>query len=207
MPLWLDADGRAPRGRSGVCYIARVPKPRPHAVEPGGSASHDDALSLRSRTDGRRAERAREDALEELASDLVRMRPTQLDGLLLDETLRDAVDLARAIKSRPALQRQIRAIRIALRGVDWWALRSAVDHLREHGTLATRRDDDGVERAWVVRLLGEGGIALDELVREHPKADRSRLRTLIRNTQKASADRRIRAERELARVVREILAD
>jgi ribosome-associated protein len=199
MPSSLDV------GRS--CYIARVSKPRLHASDPAGSASLDDALSLRSRTDGRRAVRAREDALEELASDLVRMRPTHLDSLALDEPLRDAIDLARAIKSAPALQRQIRTIRIALRGTEWWALRSAVDHLREHGSLATRRDDDGVELAWVVRLLGEGGIAIDELVREHPKADRSRLRMLIRNTQKASADRRIKAERELARVVREILAD
>jgi ribosome-associated protein len=193
-------------------------RPRPPAAPSSAPDSLDEARSLRSRTDGRRAERTREDALQRLALDLVRMTASRLDRLGLDEALRDAVDLARTIKSPPALARQIRAVRIALRGMDWWALRSAVDELLEHGTLAAssrnsgqsgqaRGPAAGVERAWVVRLLGEGSIAVDELVQAHPSADRSRLTTLIRNTQKASAERRAKAERELARVVREILAD
>jgi ribosome-associated protein len=169
-------------------------------------ASSDDASSLRSRTDGRRAQKLREDALEQLAEDLARTNGAQLARLELDEELIDAVELAQAIKSPSARQRQIRAVRTALRDTDWWALRSALDQLREHGTVSPRTSEDGVESAWVVRLLGEGGPAIDELLAQHPNADRSRLRTLIRNTQKASADRRKKAEKELARAVREILA-
>lgn len=170
-------------------------------------AAADDAQSLRSRSDGRRAARAREEALERLASDLVRLNASQLDRLGLDEELRDEIDRARAIKSPPAFQRQIRAVRIALRAMDWWALRSAVDHLLEHGTVPPASASGGEEQAWVVRLLGEGSVAIDELVADHPNADRSRLRVLVRNTVKASSDRRKKAEQQLARAVREILAD
>jgi ribosome-associated protein len=167
---------------------------------------NDDAVELRSRTDGRRAQKLREDALEQLADDLTRINRAQLAQLELDEELLDAIELAQSIKSPPGRQRQIRAVRTTLRDTDWWALRSALDHLREHGTVAARTSEDGVETAWVVRLLGEGGVAIDELLAAHPNADRSRLRTLIRNTQKAGADRRKKAEKELARAVREILA-
>lgn len=178
----------------------QVSKPPSLPTEPT-----DDPESLRSRTDGRRAARTREEALERLAEDLVHSSRAQLAKLELDDELMDAVELGRTIKSPQARKRQIRAVRIALRGSDWWALRSALDRLREHGTVTARNQEDGIETAWVVRLLGEGQRAIDELLAGHPNADRSRLRTLVRNTHKASADRRTKAERELARAVREIL--
>ncbi|HVJ16692.1 MAG TPA: ribosome biogenesis factor YjgA [Polyangiaceae bacterium] len=166
------------------------------------SQSEDDDRERRSRTDVRRAEAAREEALARLARDLVALNERRLEQLELPDPVLDSVLDGKKMKSPAALNRQVRTIRIALRDVEWWLIRARLDQL-----LATGVADDrsGREMEWVVRLVGGGNDALDELLREHPGADRGHLRTLIRNVIKANAGRRQKAEQQLARTLRALL--
>ncbi len=61
------------------------------------------------------------------------------------------------------------------------------------------------EREWLVRLVGEGAPALEELVALHPTADRKHLRQLVRNVQTSNVQRRKRAEEKLASALRFLL--
>ena len=163
-----------------------------------------DEREQRSRSDARRAEAAREEALVRLARDLVAQNERRLEQLELPDPVLDAVLDAQKIKSHAALNRQIRTVRGALRGAEWWLIRARLDELLVTGVPA---EGFGREMEWVVRLVGEGNEALDELLRAHPGADRGHLRTLIRNVVKAQAARRKKAEQQLARTLRALLGD
>ena len=162
----------------------------------------DEERSVRSRSDARRAEAAREEALVRLAKDLVEQSERRLERLDLPDPVLDAVLDAHKIKSHAALNRQIRTVRGALRGAEWWTIRAKLDELLETGVAS---EGYGREMEWVVRLVGEGNEALDALLRDHPSADRGHLRTLIRNVIKANAGRRKKAEQQLARTLRTLL--
>jgi ribosome-associated protein len=153
---------------------------------------------LTSRSDLRRARKAEEDALSRLARDLAALSARNLAALELDEGILDAVEHARALSSPPAVQRQLRVVRSALRAADWPVLRARVEQLRVHGTatLATP-SDDGLAQRWLVRLLGEGEGALSELVEAHPSADPKYLGQLVRSALGSSAARRKRVEAKL----------
>jgi ribosome-associated protein len=168
------------------------------------SPPEDDERETRSRSDARRAEAAREEALVRLAKDLVAQSARRLEQLELPDPVLDSVLDAQKIKSHAALNRQIRTVRGALRDVEWWIIRARLDQLLATGLTA---DAPGREMQWVVRLVGEGNEALDELLREHPGADRGHLRTLVRNVLKANAGRRKKAEQQLARTLRALLRE
>jgi len=62
--------------------------------------------------------------------------------------------------------------------------------------------------AWRERLIAEGDAALDELLAQHPSADRQHLRQLARNARaERDRDRPVQAYRELFRALRELFAD
>jgi ribosome-associated protein len=168
------------------------------------NAGAGDEPDLRSRSDERRARLAREEALSRLAKDLVSLSDKQLHRLELEESLLDTVLDARAITSPAARNRQIRTVRGVLRAADWWTIRSRLDGSLEYGD-PTPGGGSGRESEWVVRLLGEGQEALDELLREHPKGDRGHLRVLMRNVQRAAAARKKKAEQQLAGAIRSLL--
>jgi ribosome-associated protein len=159
---------------------------------------------VRSRSEVRRAEAAREEALVRLARDLVAQTPRRLERLGLPEPVLDAIIDAQAIKQAAPLNRQVRTIRVALRDLEWWNIRSRLDALLVTGVVS---DTVGRENEWVVRLVGEGNDALEELMRECPDADRGHLRTLVRNVIKANAGRRKKAEQQLARTLRTLLRE
>ncbi len=164
-------------------------------------ASEDD---LRSRTEERRARKTREDALARLARELVELADKKLEQLELPEDTLDAVRETRAIKSHIARNRQLRVVRSALRDADWPAVRVRLDSLVEHGTVLVA-SDAGVERQWVVRLVGGGTHELEAFIAEHPHADRRHLRQLIRNAQADAPTRRKRAEDKLAGALRSLM--
>jgi ribosome-associated protein len=162
----------------------------------------DDEREVRSRSDVRRAEAAREEALVRLARELVAQTERRLEQLELPDAVLDAVLDAQKIKSHAALNRQIRTVRGALRDAEWWNIRARLEQLLKTGVAGS---GSGKENEWVVRLVGEGNDALDELLREHPGADRGHLHTLVRNVIKANAARRNKAEQALARALRSLL--
>lgn len=171
---------------------------RSHEV--GAEDSGDD---LRSRTEERRVEKTREEALARLARELVGLAEHKLDQLELAEETLDAIREARAIRSHIARNRQLRVVRSALRDADWAAIRVRLDSLLEHGAL--RATADGAERQWVVRLVGGGSHELEAFLSGHPNADRRHLRQLIRNAQASAPVRRKRAEDKLAAVLRSLM--
>jgi ribosome-associated protein len=158
----------------------------------------------RSRADERRAARVREEALERMAEELVNLKDAATEKLGLPEDVFDAVRDARLIRSKPARQRQVRQIRNLLRDADWSKIRVKLDTLRVHGVVP-EGEQVGEEGAWVVRLVGEGDSALAELMHSNPKADRGHLRTLVKNVQRATSNRKEKAELALAEAVRRVL--
>lgn len=162
-----------------------------------------------SRTADRRARRTREDLLAELAKRLVEQSPRRLDQLDLPESVLDSIRDAQAISSPAARNRQLRVVRSALRESNWALLRARLDALLLHGAVPRElcHDEGGAatEHAWVARLLGEGPSAIEALVARCPTADRTHLKNLIRNAQKASGERRRKAEVKLAETVRSLL--
>ncbi len=171
----------------------------PHRPDENGG----DEEPLRSRSEERRAEKTREDALARLAKELVQLADRKLEQLDLADEALDAIREARAIRSHIAKNRQLRVVRSALRDADWAAIRVKLDGLLEHGTVPVAAD--GAERQWVVRLVGGGSRELEAFLSGHPHADRRHLRQLIRNAQATAPVRRKRAEDKLAQVVRSLM--
>jgi ribosome-associated protein len=169
-----------------------------------------DAFAGESRSDGRRADRVKEDAMARLAADLCGLSAKKVAQLELPEELLDAVASGRTITSAPAKMRQLRQIRNLLRDQDWVKLRTQLDTLLETGVVpglgATPADPVSDScLAWTLRLIGEGQPGVEAFVSEFPRADRTHLRQLVRAVQKAEGERRLRAERTLTAALRGFL--
>jgi ribosome-associated protein len=153
-----------------------------------------------SRTDQKRANRAKEEALARLSDDLSRVSTAKLAELDLPEDLFDAVVELGRIKSPPARNRQLARVRALLRDADFAAIGARLSLLRETGSVnATRIDAEAnrLETAWTLRLIGEGDVGLDAFLVEYPAADRAHLRRLVRNVVRATHERRDKAEQKL----------
>jgi ribosome-associated protein len=148
-----------------------------------------EAFAGESRSDGRRAERVKEDAMARLAADLCDLSAKKLGQLELPEELVDAVSTGKAIGSAAAKTRQLRQIRNLLREQDWVNSDPVSDS----------------SLAWTLRLVGEGQAGVDAFVGEFPRADRTHLRQLVRAVHKAEGERRLRAERTLTAALRGFL--
>lgn len=186
---------------------SRIVDPRSRIVDP---RLESEAFAGDSRSDARRAERVKEDALARLASDLCDLSAKKLGQLELPEEVVDAVSDGRAIASSSARNRQMRRIRILLRELDWMKLRTQLDTLLETGVVpglgsAPADPVSDSTLAWTLRLVGEGNAGIDAFVAEFPRADRTHLRQLVRSVQKADGDRRLRAERTLTAALRGFL--
>jgi ribosome-associated protein len=180
-----------------------MPKPATYSTDEAASEEDDQEPS---RADKKRSRRVQEDELERLAKDLVALGEHRLEQLELPEAVFDAVRDARRMSSAPAQNRQIRLVRAALREGEWATVRARLAELLAHGTLGMPGASVGPEAAkWVTRLLGEGSMALDSLIDLHPNADRARLRLLVRNVERSSAERRRKAEQKLLEAVNELL--
>jgi ribosomal 50S subunit-associated protein YjgA (DUF615 family) len=166
---------------------------------------------LRSRGDERRARQEVETALATLSRDLVELSLGRLERLELEGPVHEAVVSARAIKSFVARNRALRLVRVALRGSDWSQVRVRLDSLLRHGTvpaLAASGEPSLAARAqeWLVRLRGEGTAAIEELIAQCPSGDRTHLRNLLRQLDKAGApERRKKAEQRLAGAIESLL--
>ena len=178
-----------------------MPKPRFQIDTTQPDAPEEDGTS---RADERRAVRVREEVLERMAGELVELKDSATEKLGLPEDVFDAVRDARLIKSKPARQRQVRQIRNLLRDAEWAKIRVKLDTLRVHG-FVPEDESVGEEGAWVVRLVGEGDVALSELMQLNPRADRGHLRTLVKNVHRATSNRKEKAELALAEAVRRVL--
>lgn len=145
-------------------------------------------------------------ALQSLGEELVKLPVAKLARIPLPESLGDAIDEARRIKSRGAHKRQLQYIGKMMRHIDIEPIRHALDTLKDNSRQETVR----LHRLeqWRDRLLEEGDAALSELLSEQPQADRQHLRQLIRNALKERGQNRPpKAARELFRYLREMFGD
>jgi len=151
----------------------------------------------------RSADKRAAEELQALGEALIALKPEVLVRFALPEPLRDAILLAQRITSHGGLRRQRQFIGKLMRKADAGPIRA---------TLLEVRGEDAASRArlhraerWRDRLLAEGDPALAELLAEQPRADRQRLRTLVRDAQReATSGAAPRSQRELFRALREL---
>lgn len=125
--------------------------------------------------------------LKKLGSKLVELTQTNLDKIQLDETLLDAINLARRSRLE-AKRRQLQFIGKLLRS----ATEEEINHIRE--SLDKIENKHNHQQAMLHKLellrdelVEQGDDALAKLLDEHPDADRQHLRNLIRSAQKEKA--------------------
>lgn len=158
-----------------------------------------------SRTDQKRANRAKEEALERLCAELARVSEGKLAELELPEEVHDAVLTLQRITSAPARNRQLRRLRSLIRDEDFAGIEARLGTLRRHGSVGAGGAETEVNRreaAWTLRLLGEGSVGLEAFLAEFRKADRTHLRQLVQAVNRSTHDRRVRAEAKLRAAIR-----
>ena len=155
--------------------------------------------------DGRPSKSARKrdaTAAQELGTKLIDLKESDLRALDLGEKLLDAILLAKRITARGGLARQRQYIGKLMRDIDTAPIEEALNAKSR----ATAMDAEKHKRleAWRLRLLTEGPVALDELMKWCPQADRKSLQALINKATGAKVDSGSRdtASRELFRTLR-----
>ncbi|MBW2456764.1 MAG: DUF615 domain-containing protein [Deltaproteobacteria bacterium] len=168
------------------------------------SGPEDDDL-LVSRGDRSKQRKTEEKRLAALATTLVGLSNKQIGMVELDEEVSDAVDEARRVPTHTARARQLRVVRRALRGSDSLAIASAVEGLfNRPGAPAPAA---GEAQHWVNRLLTEGSEAVEDFLVHHVRADRQRLRGLIRNAHKTDAKKSAKARKTLNAAVQALIRE
>jgi ribosome-associated protein len=125
-------------------------------------------------------------ALQAMGERLVQLPDSQLARINIeDEALAEAVALARRIKSRSGLKRQLQFIGKLMRRVDATAIEEGLALLDGQHQAANAR----FHKLENLRdkLLQEGDSALSNVIAEFPQADRSHLRQLLRQHSKSLA--------------------
>jgi len=151
--------------------------------------------------------------LQELGEALMELPASKLARLDLPESLRDAIDELRRVRSHEGRRRHLQYIGKLMRHVDPEPLREAVAANR----LPSAKETLALHEAerWRVRLVSDDN-ALTVWLREHPETDAQALRSLIRAARKDRAEaeaaaagsepRKSRAWRELFQLVKAGLA-
>ena len=145
-------------------------------------------------------------ALQELGKRLALLSTEQLTRMPLDDELREAIDLARRIRSkRSALKRQYQYIGKLLHARDLEPIQAAL----AEADLNSQRSIQRHHRAeqWRDRIIEEGTAAIEALLMEHRHANRQKLRQLWRNHQGAkTTSHQAQHGRQIYREIFELLA-
>jgi len=186
-------------------------------VRPAPAGNEKDRNSMRGRDPetgeflGQSRSAQRRAALDVLAlgQKLSSLTDAQLARLPIPEALLPHIIETRRITSHVAHKRQLAFLAKQMRREDDETLDAIRDALDEHGDTA-RRETALMHRIETLRerLLADGDAALGELLAEHPRADRQRLRQLTRNAlDERNRNKPPHASRELFRELRELLSD
>ena len=143
-------------------------------------------------------------AAQDLGERLIALKESELVALELPEKLFDAIMLAKRITSRGGLARQRQYIGKLMRDVEPGPIEAMLG-AKSRGTAAEAEKHKRIE-TWRARLLAEGPVALDELLRWCPGADRKALQALIHKatSERVDSGSRESASRELFRTVRSL---
>jgi ribosome-associated protein len=156
--------------------------------------------NARSRTSLKRERVNNEKALADLVLDLLPLSEDKWRKLGVPEETIDTLIDASKIKAHGARGRQMRLVRSTLRGVEWSLIRRGLDRLKAGLTLeGSPTSAPSID--WSEQLLVQGDPGLARFVEEFPRADRKRLRQLIRNVKSAPSAKRGKARIQLERAV------
>jgi ribosome-associated protein len=143
--------------------------------------------------------------LQALGAELVELNDEQLAAMRLPERLMGAVLDARRMSKHEARRRQLQFIGKIMRTVDAGPIREQLTAWKAVSHTHTARLHS-IER-WRARLLDDEH-AIGDLLREHPRADAPRLRTLVRNARREhAAGQPPRSFRALFRLLNETITD
>ena len=144
-------------------------------------------------------------ALQALAERMTAMPQSEVELLGLSEATRAAMDETARVKDQRARRRHFKRIAKLLAKEDMEAVHALVDEKASRAREAAARHH-WVER-WRERLIEEGDDALGEFLDLCPRADRQRLRQLMRAARRDREKGRPDAPRKLFRFLREIMKD
>lgn len=150
-----------------------------------------------------KSQRKREaNELLDLAKNLISMQESRLKGLPLDDTLREGVNFARAIKAHGARKRQLMTVAKMLRNRDNEALLDAVNNIDQKNRQMNARFH--LVEAWRDHLVEGNNQDLTNLLEQGPAINVQTLRQLIRNAKKeAQLGKPPVASRKLFKLLRE----
>lgn len=122
--------------------------------------------------------------LKKLGAALIELSPQNLAKIPLDETLKDAIELAQRLKME-AKRRQIQYIGKLLRGLDPEPIQEALDKIENKHN----QQQALLHKLEMIRdqLIEKGDSEVNALISEYPQLDRQQLRNLVRAAQKEKA--------------------
>lgn len=132
-------------------------------------------------------------ALQSLGKQLVDLADGTLKKLELPESLAEAIAEARTLKSREARRRHLQLIGKLMRTVDVAALTLALERM-DHQSPANQRHLQKLED-WRDRLIDGDGALIEDIIEQHPSADRQQLRNLQRRAVREDSPEKISAAR------------
>ncbi|MEZ5461557.1 ribosome biogenesis factor YjgA [Dokdonella sp.] len=146
-------------------------------------------------------------AIFKLAESLVTLTDAQLERVPLDDDLLVEVRRTRAIHQPIARKRETQYLaklmrRLEPEEIDAIRLVLEIDRQQSYRETAQLHQLEALRD----RLIAEGDSALEEVILEHPDADRQQLRNLIRQANlEAKKQKPPKASRELFRTLRDML--
>lgn len=145
--------------------------------------------------------------LQSLGEDLVALPDDRLDGLPMDESLRDALRTYKKTRSHEGRRRQMQYVGKLMRRADPEPLREAVAAIKLGSAKASLALHE-LEH-WRAQMLASDD-ALTPWMKQHPDTDLQQLRSLVRAARKDAANapeqRSGRAYRELFQLIKQQMA-
>jgi len=139
-----------------------------------------------------------------LGEKMIALNKEELDQINMDDELRSAIEEAQRIKSNSALKRQKHFIAKIMRGLGDETLSGQLERvLHKHDIY--NADFKRMEK-WRDTIIENGDKAINAFLEEHPQADRSHLRQLVRNADKEKKNNKPPvAFRQIFKYIREIV--
>ena len=142
-------------------------------------------------------------ALQQLGERLLTLSDKQLSNIDLPENLYQAVILAKGIKSRSGLKRQLQYIGKLMRNIDSDPIEIFFEELDNQSRKQNKQFHQ--LESWRDRLVLEGDAVLSEVKDAYPLLDMQRMRQLIRNAKNIKNEKlSLKAKREIFQYLKEL---
>lgn len=143
-------------------------------------------------------------ALQALGKELTLLSNEQLASMPLPDDLREAIQLARGMKKREALRRQLQFIGRLMREHDTEELEAAFKDLHEKHNRSVRSLH--LVEQWRDELIEGDDTVITRFIDEHPSVDRQQLRNLVRGAKQELSQQKPPAQkRKLFKLIRDVM--